>query len=284
MLTVETILQLDHLTKHFPTFTLEDVSLTLPGGVILGLIGENGAGKTTLIKCLLGLLRPTAGKISLLGKTVPEALPEVGYVPDECPFNGILKVGQVASILAGVYPTWDGALFDHYLEKFRLDRAQSVKELSRGMGMKLTIAAALAHRPRLLVLDEATSGLDPVVRDEILDEFQDFVTDDDHGVLLSSHITSDLEKLCDYVGYLHQGKLAVFGQKDVLLEEYAKVSCSKAVLDTLEPGLLAGVRVGQYGCQALVAHRREFARKHPELPLDRATLEDIMIFTAKEDL
>ncbi len=280
---METILQLDHLTKRFPTFALEDVSLALPGGVILGLIGENGAGKTTLIKCLLGLLRPTAGNISLLGKTVPEALPEVGYVPDECPFNGILKVGQVRTILSGVYPTWDNALFDHYLGKFRLDPAQSVKELSRGMGMKLTIAAALAHRPRLLVLDEATSGLDPVVRDEILDEFQDFVTDEDHGVLLSSHITSDLEKLCDYVGYLHRGKLAVFGQKDVLLEEYAKVSCTKTVLDTLEPGLLAGVRVGQYGCQALVAHRRDFARKHPNLPLDRATLEDIMIFTAKED-
>lgn len=266
-------IQTSHLTKDYGAFVLDDVSLTLPGGAILGLIGENGAGKSTLIKCLLGVIRPTAGESAIW--------PEVGYVPDECPFSDVLKVRRLAAFLPGMYPTWDAALFDDLLARFDLPRDKKVKELSRGMKMKLTIAAALAHRPRLLVLDEATSGLDPVVRDQILDVFLDFVADEDHAILISSHITSDLEKLCDYVAYLHKGRLTVQGVKDELLARYAKVSCTKAELAAIPPSLLVGKREGEYGCQALVSDRAALARSCPGLAVEPATLEDIMIYTTK---
>jgi len=281
---MENAVKLDHLTKDFGAFCLEDVTLTVPGGTILGLIGENGAGKSTLIKCLLGVLRPTSGSIELLGVPAAQALGEVAYVPDECPFSGVLKVEQVGKVCAGLFPTWDAPLFAACLEKFQLPADRKVKDLSRGMGMKLTIAAALSRRPRLLVLDEATSGLDPVVRDEILDEFAAFVSDEDHAVLLSSHITSDLEKVCDYVAYLHKGRLTVHGPKDELLSAYAKLTCAKAELEGVPAGLLVGERVSEFGAQALVKDRERFHKAYPGLPLDPCTLEDIMIFTTKGEL
>lgn len=273
--------EIKNLTKDFGSFALKDVSLVIPGGTILGLIGENGAGKSTLIKCLLGILRPTGGEIGLLEG---EGLRGVGYVPDECPFSDQLKVRQVGASCAGMFPDWDQTLFSHYVEKFELPAGKKVKELSRGMKMKLSIAAALSHRPKLLVLDEATSGLDPVVRDEILDEFLAFIRDEEHAILISSHITSDLEKICDYVTYLHKGEVTVSGAKDELLETYGKLSCSKAELAGIDPGLLVGKREGEYGCQALVSDRRVFRAAWPQLPLETPTLEDLMIFTTRGDL
>lgn len=270
-----------NLTKDFGAFTLGPVELELPGGTVMGLIGENGAGKSTLIKCLLGILKPTEGSAELLGKPAAQAVDEVGYVPDECPFSNVLKVGQVGKVCAGLFPGWDDSLFAGYLQKFELPPDRKVKDLSRGMGMKLTIAAALSHRPKLLVLDEATSGLDPVVRDEILDEFLSFVSDEDHAVLISSHITSDLEKVCDYVTYLHKGKITVSGPKDELLSAYAKLNCAKAELEGVSPELLVGEHFSEFGAQALVKDRAAFRRAYPELPLDPCTLEDIMIFTTK---
>jgi ABC-2 type transport system ATP-binding protein len=275
---VEYAVKIDHLTKDFGSFVLKDVSLTLPGGTILGLIGENGAGKSTLIKCLLGALRTDGGDIAILEG---EGLAGVGYVPDECPFPDSLKVDQVEGFLSGIFPDWDGPLFDHYMEKFDLPGDKKVKELSRGMKMKLSIASALAHHPRLLVLDEATSGLDPVVRDEILDEFQAFVSDEDHAVLLSSHITSDLEKLCDYVAYLHKGEVTLTGAKDQLLDTYGKLSCSKADLARIDPALIVGKREGEYGCQALIRDRAALRLACPDLIIERPSLEDLMIFTTR---
>lgn len=270
---MEYAIQTKSLTKDYGSFVLDSIDLTLPAGTILGLIGENGAGKSTLIKCLLGIIHPTAGTVELADT--------VGYVPDECPFSDVLKVSQVAAFLPGVYPGWDTALFDHYLQKFDLPVDKKVKELSRGMKMKLTIAAALAHRPRLLVLDEATSGLDPVVRDEILDVFLDFVSDEEHAILISSHITSDLEKLCDYVAYLHKGKLTVQGPKDELLARYGKVSCTHGQLSAIPQGILVGKREGSFGCQALVSDRAALKRALPDAEAEPATLEDIMIYTTK---
>lgn len=270
---MEYAVSVQNLTKRYDGFALEGVSFHLPGGTILGVIGENGAGKSTLIKCLLGATRPEEGEVSL-----PQ---EVGYVPDECPFADMLTVRQVESFLAGMFPTWDKALFARYLDKFGLPREKKVKELSRGMKMKLSIAAALSHRPRLLVLDEATSGLDPVVRDEILDEFLDFISDGERAILVSSHITSDLEKICDYVLYLHRGRVTISGAKDELLAQYGKLSCTKGELAAIDPALIVGKRVGEYGARALIRDRAAFRRAHPELPLDTPTLEDLMIFTAK---
>ncbi len=269
------------LRKDYGGFALEGVDMALPGGTILGLIGENGAGKSTLIKCLLGIVRPSAGQVRLLGKPAAEALGGVGYVPDECPFPDALRVGQLAGFLPGIFPAWDRELFAGYLGKFDLPGDRKIKELSRGMKMKLTIAAALSHRPRLLILDEATSGLDPVARDEILDEFLDFVQDEDHAVLISSHITSDLEKVCDYVTYLHHGRVTVSGEKDALLETYGKVSCTRAELAGIPEALLVGKWEGAYNCGALVSDRAALGKSCPGLAVDRCTLEDIMIFTTK---
>lgn len=273
--------EIKNLTKTLGTFRLDDVSLAIPGGTILGLIGENGAGKSTLIKCLLGILTPDSGSVELLEGA---GLAGVGYVPDECPFSDVLKVCQVGKFCAELYHGWDSGLFARYVEKFELLWDKKVKELSRGMKMKLSIAVALSHRPNLLVLDEATSGLDPVVRDEILDEFLAFLADEDHAILISSHITSDLEKICDYVAYLHRGKVTIAGAKDELLEIYGKLSCSKADLARIDPALLVGKREGEYGCQALVNDRRAFALAYPDLSLDAPTLEDLMIFTTRGDM
>ncbi len=270
---MEYAIQTRGLTKDYGSFVLDSIDLTLPKGTILGLIGENGAGKSTLIKCLLGIIRPTAGTVELADT--------VGYVPDECPFSDVLKVKQVAAFLPGLYPNWDSSLFDGCLQRFNLPTDKKVKELSRGMKMKLTIAAALAHRPQLLVLDEATSGLDPVVRDEILDVFLDFVSDDDHAILISSHITSDLEKLCDYVAYLHKGTLTVQGPKDELLAQYGKVSCTREQLSAIPRDILVGKREGSFGCQALVSDRAALKRALPNAAVEAATLEDIIIYTTK---
>lgn len=278
---MEFAIQTKALTKDYGGFVLDGIDLALPGGTIMGLIGENGAGKSTLIKCLLGIIKPTAGEAELLDQPAVQALGEVGYVPDECPFSDVLKVKQVGGFLSGVFPTWEQERFEGYLEKFDLPGDRKIKELSRGMKMKLTIAAALAHRPRLLVLDEATSGLDPVVRDEILDEFLAFVCDEDHAILISSHITSDLEKICDYVTYLHKGRLTVSGAKDELLERYGKVSCSRAELAAIPPELLVGKREGEYGCHALVSDRAALKRLLPNMAVETASLEDIMIYTTK---
>ena len=280
---MEYAVKIDHLCKDFGSFSLKDVSLAIPGGTILGLIGENGAGKSTVIKCLLGILRRDSGEVSVLGQEGEAALTEVGYVPDECPFSDALRVKQVGKFLGGVFPGWDETLFGHYLEKFDLPAEKKVKELSRGMKMKLSIAAALAHRPKLLVLDEATSGLDPVIRDEILDEFLAFLSDEDHAILISSHITSDLEKICDWVVYLHRGEVTVSGAKDELLDNYGKLSCSRADLSRVEPALVVGKRTGEFGCQALIRDRAGFRQAYPDLPLDPASLEDLMIFTTRGD-
>lgn len=277
---MEYAVKIDHMTKDFGSFALKDVSLAIPGGTILGLIGENGAGKSTLIKCLLGILHPDGGEISLLEG---EGLAGVGYVPDECPFPDALKVSQAGGFLRGMFSGWEEALFGHYLERFELPADRKIKDLSRGMKMKLTIAAALSHRPKLLVLDEATSGLDPVVRDEILDEFLNFISDEDHAILISSHITSDLEKICDYVTYLHKGRVTISGAKDELLTHYGKLSCSKADLARIAPDLLVGKREGEYGCQALVKDRAAFRAAFPDLELDPPSLEDLMIFTVRGD-
>ena len=280
-------IEVSHLTKDYGSFTLDDVSFTLPGGAILGLIGENGAGKTTTIKCMLNLTRRDAGEIRLLGQDALEAeravKEDIGVVLDESSFHDALKTGDVDKILSKLYRRWDSALFRDYCEKFSLPGKKTVKEFSRGMKMKLSIAAALSHRPRLLLLDEATGGLDPVVRDELLDEFLAFIQDEDHAILLSSHITSDLEKCADYIVYLHRGRVSLQGSKDELLECYGRLVCSRADLDYVDPKLLQGTRVGKFGCEALVRDRRAFSRRYPNLTVDPVSLEEIMVFTVRGD-
>ena len=278
-------IEIRRLCKSFPDFSLRDVSLTLPGGSIMGLIGENGAGKTTTIKCILNLVRRDAGEILLLGhdnlREERLAKQDVGVVLDECFFHDTLRPRDVGRILAPVFQSWDGGLYRDYLDKFRLPEKKFIKEFSRGMKMKLSLAAALAHRPKLLILDEATAGLDPVVRDEILDEFLSFICDEEHAILISSHITSDLEKAADYITYIHQGQVVLSDAKDAILDSYGRLGCTAAQLERVDPADLLRVRRGVFGCEALVTDRGAFRRKYPSLTVDRVTLEDIMLFIGK---
>ena len=271
------------LTKEYGDFRLDGVDLVVPGGTIMGLIGENGAGKSTTIRCLLGLTRPDAGSITLLEGDPEKVKEDIGVVLDETNFHDPLNAVQVGKIMARLYRNWDGGLYESYLDKFSLPRKKKFKEYSRGMKMKLGIAAALSHRPRLLILDEATGGLDPVVRSEILDEFLAFIQDEDHAILISSHITSDLEKAADYVTYLHKGRAVLQGAKDELLETYGRLACTKTELEQVDRSLLVGARTGQFGCEALVKDRAAFHRRYPELTVDPVTLEDIMVFTVRGD-
>lgn len=266
------------LVKEYPGFTLGPVDLTLPGGAILGLIGENGAGKSTLIKSLAGITRPTGGQVRLLGQPPEAVKQDVGLVLDDCFFYGEMRVADVEAVLRRVYKNWDRALFQSCLVRFSLDGKKTIKSLSRGMRMKLSLAAALSHHPRLLLLDEATAGLDPVVRDEILDEFLAFVGDEDHSILISSHITSDLEKAADYIAYLRQGKIVVFDEKDRLLERYGRLSCARGDLAAIDPAFLSGVRRGEYTTQALVRDRAAFRRAYPRLTVEPVSLDEIMVF------
>lgn len=278
-------IEIKNLTKRFSGFTLEDVSLAVPGGTIMGLIGENGAGKSTTIKCLLGLLRPDSGSISVLGGYPSKAAVRewIGVVLDECPFHGGLTAHQVGKIMAREYKTWHPELYEDYLKKFDLPKNLFLKDFSKGMKMKLSIAAALAHHPKLLILDEPTSGLDPVVRSELLDEFLAFIKDEEHSILLSSHITSDLERVADYITYLHKGKVTLTGEKDALLEEHGRLVCTAAELEQVDKACLVGVREGRFGCEALIRSKADFQRCYPDLAVDPVTLEEIMIFTVRGD-
>ena len=278
-------IEIKGLCKSYGDFALNNIDLTLPGGSILGLIGENGAGKTTTIKCILNLIRRDAGEIALLGhdniKEEQLAKQDVGIVLDECFFHDTLRPLDVGRVLAPAYKDWDGELFRSYLKKFGLPEKKLIKEFSRGMKMKLSLSAALAHRPKLLLLDEATAGLDPVVRDEILDEFLGFIQDEDHAILMSSHITSDLEKVADYIAYIHRGQVVLSDAKDNILDSYGRVGCTAAQLEAIAPDDVLRVRKGSFGCEALVQDRAAFARKYPMLLVERTTLEDIMLFVAK---
>ncbi len=274
----ENAIQIEGLCKNYDSFSLKDVDMVLPGGYIMGLIGENGAGKSTIIRLLLGMCRPDKGRALVLGEESTglslAAKEHIGVVMDECCFPENLNAKDVGSFLRHIYKSWDGARYSQLLKEFSLPGKKAVKDFSRGMKMKLSIAMALSHDSRLLILDEATSGLDPVVRDEILDVFLDFVQDESHSILISSHILSDLEKICDYVTFLHKGQVLLSSSKDQLMEAYSVVKCSKNQLAELESGAVVGFRENQFGVEALM--RREAVPGG--LASDPATMEDIMLY------
>ncbi|MCI7713167.1 MAG: ABC transporter ATP-binding protein [Clostridiales bacterium] len=276
-------IELSHINKSFSGFAIRDLNLMVPSGTICGLVGENGAGKSTTIRLLMGALRSDSGTAAVLGVDVssPEfqqVKEDVGVVLDEAYFPESLNAVQVGKILAATYRQWDQRLYEGYLNRFDLPAAKAFKDYSRGMRMKLAIAAALSHRPKLLVLDEATAGLDPIVRDEVLDIFNEFTREEDHSILISSHILSDLEKLCDYIAFLHQGDLLFCEEKDRLLEEYGIFSDTTAQLECLLPeAIVAREPNGYGGVRALV--RRELAPVGWQL--EPASVEDIILFLVK---
>ena len=272
------------LTKRYKDFALEDLTLNLPYGCVLGLVGENGAGKSTTIRLIMDAVGRDAGTVEVLGadNQGPDFLrvkEDVGVVLDETFFPEVLTAVQVGKIMADTYKNWDQGAYEGWLQRLELPQKKKLKDYSRGMTMKLGIAAALSHRARLLLLDEATGGLDPMVREELLEVFADFAAEDGHAVLLSSHIVSDLERICDYIAFLHRGRLVLCEEKDVLLDTYGILKCTREQLANIPEEAIHGKRVGAYGVEALV--ERELIPRG--LTVDRANLEDIILYLVKEE-
>ena len=282
---MENLIEIQGLCKHYKDFTLDHIDLTVPAGQIVGLIGENGAGKTTTLKALLGVIHPDGGTIRLLGGDPgdPAVRSQVGVVFEDSYFYGGLTPRQIGRVMAGIHPAWDESLFQDYCRRFDLEGNKPVKDFSRGMRMKMSLATALSHRPRLLVMDEATSGLDPVVRGEMLDLFLEFIQDEGRGILMSSHITGDLERIADQIAYIHRGKLLFQQDKDLLLEDMAILRCSAGEIDSLPKNLVVARRGGAYGAAALVRHPQNVRRLLPEAVLDRADIDEIMQFISGGD-
>ena len=270
-------IELKGLKKSFPDFTLGPVDLAVPEGTILGLIGENGAGKSTTIKLMLGLLRTDGGSITILGQDAKKLdKNEIGVVLDEPGFPSLLNAKEIRSFLKDIYRNWDDALWQDYMRRFELPQEKKFSEFSKGMKMKLAIAAAMSHRARLLILDEPTSGLDPVVRDEVVGILSEFTREPDHSVLLSSHIVSDLEKLCDYIAFLHKGQLLLNEEKDALYEEYGLLRCDLETLHTLDPNAIIGKKETPYGAEVIL--RREAAGN---LTLSPIGIEELFVFMVR---
>ena len=276
-------IELSHINKSFGDFAIRDLNLTVPSGTICGLVGENGAGKSTTIRLLMGALQPDSGTAAVLGVDVTapefrEVKEDVGVVLDEAYFPESLNAAQVGKIMAATYRRWDQTLYDGFLKRFDLPANKQFKDFSRGMRMKLAIAVALSHQPKLLVLDEATAGLDPIVRDEVLDIFNEFTREEDHSILISSHILSDLEKLCDYIAFIHKGDLLFCKEKDQLLEQYGIFEDSRENLDCLQPEAIVAREESRYGgVRALV--KRDLAPTG--FRLEKPTVEDVVLFLVK---
>ena len=279
---MENLIEIRGLVKRYDSFTLDHVDLTVPEGEIVGLIGENGAGKTTTIKALLGVIHPDSGTIRLMGRDPADrtALSKVGVVFEDSYFYGGLNGQQVSRVLEGVRPDWDKDYFEKLCKGFSLDRKKPIKDFSRGMRMKLSLATALSSHPRLLVMDEATSGLDPVIRGEILDIFLEFIQDEGCGILLSSHITTDLERVADQIAYIHQGRLLFQENKDELLESTAVVRGPAQLLRQLPQDLVLVRRDGGMGgSAALVKDAAAVRRLLPaDVVVDRISIDEMMQF------
>jgi len=276
--------ELEHLCKQYPGFALQDVTLRLPTGCILGLVGENGAGKSTTIRLLMNAIRADSGTVRVLGvdnqsPAFLAAKEDIGVVLDEATFPELLNAKQVGQIMRYTYKRWDDACYQNYLRRFDLPQDKAFRDFSRGMKMKLALAVALSHAPRLLVLDEATGGLDPIVRDEILDIFIEFTRDEGHSVLLSSHIVSDLEKVCDYIAFLHKGRLGFVEEKDRLYEEYGIINGTAEQLAGLPAEAVVHRENGKYGGRALV--HRSLLPAGSALPVERAGIEEIILLMVK---
>lgn len=274
--------EIKNVTQKFKTFTLDNISFNLPQGSIVGLVGENGAGKSTLIKLIMNAMNRDEGEITVLGcdnksREFVNVKQDIGVVLDEAFFPEMITIKQINKIMKYTYINWNEKVFFDYIDKFNLRSKKKFKDFSRGMKMKLAIAAALSHNPKLLILDEATSGLDPMVRDEILDVFNDFTRDETHSILISSHIVSDLEKICDYIAFIHKGRLVMCEEKDKLLEEYAIIKMSKDDFSAIPVYAVKSKKEGKFGVEALVAKSKissAFVTEH-------TNLEDIILFLAK---
>lgn len=284
---VNHILEIENLKKKYlnSDFELKNVSFSVPCGSIMGFVGENGAGKTTTISTVLNTIRKDSGTIKILGQELTNEniclREDIGVVFDAVNFSDNLTPAKLAKVMQGVYKQWENSIFINLLKQFKLPSDKKIKTFSRGMTMKLAIAIALSHRAKLLILDEATSGLDPIVRDEILDVFLDFVNDENHSILLSSHITTDLEKIADYITFIHDGETILTAKKDDLLYNYGIIRCKAEQFAQMDKSDMLVHRKRDYQTDVLVADKKAIERKYSSVVIDNATIEEIMILLVK---
>lgn len=281
---MDNILEVRNLTKQYADFTLDHVSFSIPKGTIMGLIGENGAGKSTTINAILDLIHKDDGTVTFWGQELSSAKQlkeDIGVVFDGINFYETLTAAKVGKISQTAYKQWDDRLYREYLNRFQLPTDKEIKTFSKGMKMKLCIAVALSHRPKLLILDEATSGLDPVMRDDILDVFLEFVQDEEHSIMISSHITTDLEKVADTITFIHQGKVLFCKAKDELRYQYGIIRCGAAVFDEIDKSEILAYRKEDYQWNVLVADKEKARRRYKNAVVDDAAIDDIMLLYVK---
>ena len=278
----EYAIEVNNLTKKYDGFTLDNVSFKVPKGSIMGFIGQNGAGKSTTINAILNIVKRDEGEIKLFGldnlKNETEVKENLAAVFDELPFNEDLNAKILSKVMSDIYKNWDEKVFFNYLDLFSLPSKKAFKKFSKGMKMKLQIAVALSHHAKLLIMDEATTGLDPVVRNEILDIFMEYLQDENNTIFMSTHITSDLEKIADMVTFIDEGKIILSGYKDEILDNYGIIKCGKAEFESVDSADYIGIRHTDYGVEMLVADRHKAAEKYTDMVVDKTTLDEIMVF------
>ena len=281
---MDNILEVRNLTKQYADFTLDHVSFSIPKGTIMGLIGENGAGKSTTINAILDLIHKDDGTVTFWGQelsSTKQLKEDIGVVFDGINFYETLTAAKVGKISQAAYKQWDDLLYREYLNRFQLPTDKEIKTFSKGMKMKLCIAVALSHRPKLLILDEPTSGLDPVMRDDILDVFLEFVQDEEHSIMISSHITTDLEKVADTITFIHQGKVLFCKAKDELLYHYGIIRCGAAIFDEIYKSEILAYRKEDYQWNVLVADKEKARRRYKNAVVDDAAIDDILLLYVK---
>ena len=284
---IKSVVELKDVTKDYGDFKLNQVSFTVPEGSVCGFIGQNGAGKTTTIKLMLDVIKADEGEIRLFGESIGKdsarLREDIGVVFDEMGFHEFMTGRDINIMMKNIYKNWDEEMFFDYLKRFSLPSRKKCGDFSRGMRMKLQIAVALSHHAKLLIMDEPTSGLDPIVRNEMLQIFREFVIEEDHTILLSSHITGDLEKLADEVVFINAGKIVLAGNKDDILEKHGLLKCKKSELEKISEPLIVNVAPGTFGVEVLVNDRKACEKLYPQMVIEPASLEDIMLFYVNKD-
>ncbi len=278
-------IEIKNLAKNYDSFSLNKISFQVPMGSIMGFVGENGAGKTTTIKAILNLVYPDDGEITVLGASsknlCKDRKADIGAVFDGSSLHDNLTVNDLNIIMGNIYPNWEERCYYDYINRFELPRTKRLKEFSRGMKMKLSIGIALSHKPRLLILDEATSGLDPMVRDEILDIFLEFIQDEEHTILLSTHIISDIEKIADYVTFIHKGNIIFSESKDDLIYQHGVVRCRREDVAGLGKNHVVGIRENSYGAEVMIRNKDVFQRHYRQYQVEKTSIEEIMLFVSR---